>query len=299
MTTAYSTIRTEGDGAPPATPSGVHLVESPAGSAYGRLCNAGYRHLKKLNADLRFVQFLEEGAKLDPQWVDAALKFMERRPEVAVVEGRGEAPPAAPLAATVSQPPGEAQAVGRTFLVRAEAFEAAGGFRGDLLVNETADLCIRLRRRGAHVWRIEDRMCMKPAVDKRAWWGDAVSAGYAYAHGMRLHGAEPEQLFFREHARSIMWGAAIPVLIGALGLGAGVFTVLNGTIVDGLIALAATLFLGVAIYAARVAVIAYRHGVAKRASWAYAVRVVAGQFGEFLGACRFYLSGTDPRRSAA
>lgn len=297
--TAYSTLKGEGDQAAAATPSGVHLVESPAGSALGRLCNAGYRHLKKVNPDLRFVQFLEVGAKLDPQWLDAALRFLERRPEVAVVEGRAEAPPSAPLSANVSPPPGEAQSAGRTFLVRAEAFEAAGGFRGDLRVNETADLCIRMRRRGVHVWRTDDRMCVRPPIDARAWWKDAINAGYAYAHGVKLHGAEPERLFFREHMRSLAWGAAIPMLIAALGIGAGAFALLNGTLVDGIVALAASFFIGLVIYAARIAVIAAREGVAKRASWAYALRVVLSQFGEFLGACQFYLSGTDPRRSAA
>lgn len=298
-TTAYSAVKADQNAASSPTPAGVHLVESPLGSAYGRLCNAGYRHLKKMNPDLRFVQFLEAGAKLDPQWIDAALRFMERRPEVAVVEGRAEAPPLAPLSATVTPPPGEAQTVGKTFLVRAEAFEAAGGFRGDLLVNETADLCIRMRRRGAHVWRIDDRMCVRPAVDRRSWWKDAVAAGYAFAHGVKLHGAQPEQLYVREHIRSLAWGAAVPVFIAALSVGVTLFAIMNGTLVDGLVALAASLALGLFIYGARVAVIAAREGVAKRASWAYGTRVVLGQFGEFLGACRFYLSGTDPRRSAA
>lgn len=297
--TAYSTVKVDGENTTLATPAGVHLVESPPGSTPGRLSNAGYRHLKRINPDLRFVQFLEAGAKLDPQWIDFALKFMERRPEVAVVEGRGEAPPLAPLSAIIAPPPGETQTVGGSFLVRAEAFEAAGGFRGDLQANEIADLCIRMRRRGAHVWRIEERMCVRPPFDNSTWWRDAEGAGYAYAHGYRLHGAPPERLYMKEHLRGIAWGAAVPMFIGALALGAFAFTVVTGSILQAVAVLAGALGLGVAVYGARVAIIAIREGAAKRASWAYGLRVVLGQFGEFFGACRFYLSGIDPRRSAA
>lgn len=292
--TAYSAAKAAARDATVATPAGVHLIESPAGSPIGRLCNVGYRHLKKLNPELRFVQFLENQARLDPQWIDAALKFMERRPEVAVIEGRQEAL----IPAGLAPPSGEVQAVGRTFLVRAEAFEGVGGFRGDLFVNETADLCIRLRRRGAHVWRVDDLMCTTPGGDRRAWWRDAVDAGYAYAHGVRLYGGDPERLFLREHARSLAWGAAVPVCVGALGFGAGAFLALSGAVVQGVVAIAAVALFGAALYAARIAVIAIRGGAAKRASWSYATRVIIGQFGEFIGACRFYFSGTDPRRSA-
>lgn len=292
--TAYSAPKAAVRDAAVATPAGVHLIESPSGSPIGKLCNVGYRNLKKLNPELRFVQFLEDRARLDPQWIDAALRFMERRPEVAVIEGRREAL----FPAELVPPSGEVQVVGRTFLVRAEAFEGVGGFRGDLFVNETADLCIRLRRRGAHVWRIDDRMCTTPAGDRRAWWRDAIDAGYAYAHGVRLYGGDPERLFLREHARSLAWGAAVPVCVGGLGFGAGAFLALTGAVLQGVVAIAAAALFGAALYGARIAVIAIRGGAAKRASWSYATRVIIGQFGEFIGACKFYFSGTDPRRSA-
>jgi general secretion pathway protein A len=70
--------------------AGVNAGEVGDGPGAGRIRNAGYRRLKRENPDLCFVQFLEAGATLAPDWLDHAEKFMARRPEVAVLEGLSE-----------------------------------------------------------------------------------------------------------------------------------------------------------------------------------------------------------------
>ena len=53
----------------------------------GRARNAGYRQLKRIAPHLRYVQFIDSDYALDPDWISTAERFMERRPEVTMVEG--------------------------------------------------------------------------------------------------------------------------------------------------------------------------------------------------------------------
>ncbi|MBY0422936.1 MAG: hypothetical protein K2Q06_11580 [Parvularculaceae bacterium] len=287
-------VQKGGEATPPMTPSlGVHVVESALGSGPGRMRNAGYRVLKKELPDIEFVQFLDDGFLLHPGWLDVASKFLQRRPEVAVAAGGAGSQDARPL-----RDGGEVRIVGRSFLIRAEAFEAAGGFRGDLLVNESADLCVRLRRRGAHLWMLADPMTTAGPASPKSWWARARDDGYAFAHGARLHGAPPERLFVREHISGVAWGAVAPALVLMTSAGLGALFLLRGSPLAALVASAAALFFGVLLYVARIAAVGFGRG-GDGASWRYALQDTAGQFAEFLGACRFYLSGVDPRRNAS
>lgn len=281
----------DGDAAAP--PHGVYVAESAPGSGPGRLRNAGYRVLKKEVPDVDFVQFLEDRAILDPAWLDAASRFLQRRPEVAVVAGRTSATDIHAM-----RDGGEIKYVGRNFLIRAEAFETAGGFRGDLTVNESADLSVRLRRRGAHIWMLSDRMTTSEQPPAKSWWGRARDDGYAYAHGARLHGAPPERLFLREHLSGIAWGAVAPALIIMTSAGLGALFLLRGSPLGAVVASTAALLIGVLAYLARIVVVGIRRG-GDAAAWRFAVQDTAGQFARVLGACRFYLSGVDPRRNAS
>ncbi len=145
--------------------------------------------------------FVDAGALIDPDWLEYAARFMARRPEVAALEGRTlhSAPPATALQRIVSaaqeNTEGELQTTGANALFRADAFEAAGGFRGDIVADETADLCIRLRRRGAHVWRSDAAMILvEPQVLSFAEWRRKTRVdGYGYAAGAALHGGPPER----------------------------------------------------------------------------------------------------------
>lgn len=273
--------------------AGADTIESPAGaSTPGRARNAGYRRLKKQQPDVRYVQFVEAGARLAPGWLDAATKFLERRPEVAIIAGADEASPA-----TAS---GEARSAGGTFLARAEAFETAGGYRGDLAVNETEDLCIRLRRRGAHVWRIDQPMAARAPASRgfKSWWRSAAADGYRFAHGARLHGAHPERLFVREHLASLFWGAALPLAILVLAVFAGFAVELKVRTLEPVLVAAGVVFLGGLIYAARFLFIAVA-GLNARAPLtqllAQALSRTFAPLPEFAGAWGFYVTPAPKR----
>ncbi|MEZ5929352.1 MAG: AAA family ATPase [Parvularculaceae bacterium] len=272
----------------------------------GRARNAGYRELKKQAPDLKYVQFIEAGFVLDPRWVETATRFMERRPEVAVIEGSVSESSAkskeqnAAAARGVWGEPGEAQITGSSAFVRAAAFESAGGFRGDLIVNETADLCIRLRRRGSHVWRVEDPMGARivPTGKSEGWWSRAVRRGFEYAHGADLHGAPPELLFARENSRAIFWGAIFPALI-VIGAGAAVaLTIMFAPLVNPLLGIAGVFGLAALISALKIVGRAVSFGAGRPSAWSTAMSEHFGHLPEFIGVWRFHFGGARMKAPA-
>jgi hypothetical protein len=271
----------------------------------GRARNAGYRQLKKARPGLSYVQFVEAGFVLDPDWLDVAVDFMERRPEVAAIEGavseRFAKKSAYNLAAAraAEGEPGEIQSTASNALVRAEAFEAAGGFRGDLPVNETQDLCVRLRRRGAHIWRVDAPMGARDSGLSRFsdWWMNAQRNGYQYAHGAALHGSPPERLFAREQARAMLWGAILPALILLAAFGGGAAIKYFAPLANPWAIVAAALVLGALAYLVRIVYVAFLVGAGKKGSLAYGFLTTLGHVPEFFGAWRYYSGGARAKKA--
>lgn len=269
----------------------------------GRARNAGYRQLKRRRPDLSYVQFVQAGAALDAAWLETAARFMERRPEVAAVEGRlAIAGAESNVFSRIEEieangEPGEVETLGPNALVRADAFEGAGGFRGDLLVNETRDLCIRLRRRGAHVWRLDAPMASRAgrAGSIGGWWSASVRRGYDYAHGAALHGAAPDHLFVGERGRALWWGFVFPllVIVGAAVAAAAAYILTPFT--QPLLVAGGVVGVGVLFYLVKLAVIAAsRHGEA--GAFAYAFWALPGRIAEAAGVLGYLLGGGRRRR---
>jgi hypothetical protein len=269
----------------------------------GRARNAGYRHLKKLTPQLEYVQFLDAGAALDPDWIAAAEKFMERRPEVAVIEGMSSGRSgASPENLTVkeqqrNETPGEiVMTTGPGAFVRASAFEAAGGFRGDLISLDMEDLCIRQRRRGAHVWRLETNMsvCDAPRSKPGHWSREARRRGFDNAYAMSLHGGPPERHGVMQTVRAVIWGCVFPVIVAiAAGLGALAASVMTLMTPPAFVA-AGAIAAGAFVYLVQFFSSAVRRGIFRVSSWRRAYRTVFGRFSEFSGAMRYWLGADRP-----
>lgn len=272
------------------------IVDAAAGAPLGRLRNLGFRRLKKLQPDIAYVQFVESGVRLDPDWLGRAVRFMERRPKIAAIEGAITAAGADWRAGRANET-GERQTIGGTFLARVDAFEAAAGFRADLAVNETADLCIRLRRRGGHVWKLAEPMAHARAQE-RSFWASAVDDGYRLAHGMSLHGGPPERLFVRDLFEALFWGAGAPIFLFVTAAAATIITAFSFTPSAGLFAFCAVLTLAAVLYGARAlyfVISSLRAGAVVQ--WADFYERFAAPFAQCVGVWRFYAEGKDPRRS--
>ncbi len=179
-----------------------------------RARNAG---LARLSGD-GFVQLVDGDCELRPGWVAAALAAMAAHPRAVVVCGRRrERHPEASVWNRLCDrewdtPVGPALACGGDALMRLPALRAAGGFREDLIAGEEPELCLRLRRAGGEVWRIDAEMTLHDAAMTRfgQWWRRSRRAGHAFAEGAALHGAGPDRHWVAETRRALIWGRASP-----------------------------------------------------------------------------------------
>ena len=253
-----------------------------------RARNEGFRRLRDLAPALSYVQFVDGDCEVADGWLDAAIEFLDTHPGVAVVCGRRrERYPDRSIYNMLCDiewdtPVGEARACGGDAMIRVDAFEAAIGYRPDLIAGEEPELCVRLRKAGWRIWRLGAEMTLHDAAMSRfgQWWKRTLRTGYAYAQGAYLHGAPPERFAVRESRSGWFWGLGIPV--GVLGL------------VPWCGGWALVLLL---IYPLQIVRLALRGRRSARENWWRAVFLVIGKFPEVLGQAKFMLDRTFGRRS--
>jgi len=252
-------------------------ISRPFSAARAR--NEGFAALVELNPNVRFVQFVDGDCELVPGWLEAALEFLARRNDVAVVCGRRrERHPETSIYNRLcdiewNTPIGEATACGGDSMIRSDAFKSVGGYRSALIAGEEPELCLRLRELGWKVWRLDAEMTRHDAAITRVsqWWRRTVRSGYAYAEIARLHKNSKLRIYAQEAKRAIVWGGLLPLAIGV------------GTLVH------PTAVLAILIYPAQICRIAMRQSGDKSNSWAYAVFIVLAKFAELQGLLKFQL----------
>ncbi|MFO0893149.1 MAG: glycosyltransferase family A protein [Isosphaeraceae bacterium] len=189
-----------------------------------RARNLGFEKAREIAPQLEAVQFLDGDCELAGDWLDRAAEVLETRPEVAVVCGRlRERFPERSVYNRLADlewnlPTGEVSACGGVAMIRARAFQAAGGFDPTIIAAEDDELCLRIRSGGWKVLRLDEVMGTHDMAMTRfrQWWRRSVRTGHAYAEGSSLHGRSPERHFVRQTRSTIFWGLVLPVL--ALGL---------------------------------------------------------------------------------
>lgn len=185
-----------------------------------RARNAGLEKLLSLWPDARFVQFVDGDCEIAQGWCEAALNRIEGDERCAVVCGRRrERFPERSIFNRLCDiewdtPIGTADACGGDSLMRIEALKAVGGFDGSLIAGEEPELCLRLRRQGWTIERINAEMTLHDAAMTRftQWWRRTRRAGFAYALGAAKHGASPDRHWCRETVRILFWGIVLPAV---------------------------------------------------------------------------------------
>lgn len=266
----------------------AHVLDTAMPFTAARARNEGFCRINQLSPSLELIQFVDGDCEMHPSWINAAKAFLDVNPQAGAVCGRlRERHPERSIYNQLCDvewdtPVGPAKACGGIAMMRCEAIAEVGGYRVDLIAGEEPELCVRLRARGWKVWRLDAEMALHDAAMTRfgQWWARCVRAGFAYAEGVRLHGAPPERHWVRESRSAWLWGAAIPlvVLLAAALVGPAALW-------------------GLAIYPAQVARLGLRLQGSAKLRWARAFFLVAGKFPEALGQVKSWL--THVRRQRA
>lgn len=201
----------------------VDLDDSvPHTAARGR--NAGFAYVQAHWPGLDYIFFHDSDCLIDSDFFARAKAELDGDERVAVVAGiQSEQHPEDTVFNRLmdmewEQPFGDVTTVVGNAMIRRTAFEAADGFRTDLVAGEEADLHIRLRSEGWVVRRIDAPMTQHDAEMTRLaqWWKRHVRSGHAVAEGARLHGALPERHQVKQQRSNFFWGLAVPAA-GVLG----------------------------------------------------------------------------------
>ncbi len=219
----------------------VHDLDTSIKFTAARARNAGAALLLELAPETSFIQFVDGDCELDPDWISAALDAIRANPRRAVVCGRRrERYPEASVYNRLcdiewNTPIGEAAACGGDALMRVSAFTEVGGYRDDLIAGEEPEMCLRMRRAGWTIERIDEEMTLHDAAMTNAsqWWQRAKRCGYAWAEGYAIHGAT-DGYRKKEVMSTLGWAFGVPMTSGGLAplsgglsmLGLGAYPVL-------------------------------------------------------------------------
>lgn len=199
--------------------AGAHVVDLNLDRPFtaARARNCGFQSLCQQHPNIAFVQFLDGDCVLQPDWLATALPRLKGDSKLAVVCGRRrERFPTQSVYNRLCDlewdtPVGPADACGGDALMRRAAFEAVHGFDETLIAGEEPELCLRLRKAGWGICRLDAEMTLHDAAMTRLsqWWKRARRAGHAYAENSWVHRGDG---MWRREARSIFfWGIFIPI----------------------------------------------------------------------------------------
>lgn len=256
-----------------------------------RARNEGFARLTASRPGARYVQFVDGDCELCAGWVDSALRAFAEHPQAAIVAGRVRE---RRRDATIynrlcdmewDARPGIVDTCGGIHMARAEVFAAMGGFNASLIAGEEPELCVRLRRAGRQIVRIEADMALHDAAMTRfgQWWKRSMRSGYADAEAMAMHGRSPQRHGVRESLRIWWWSLGPALLIAATWPWVGAWSLLW---------LLGYVYLGVKIARHRL-----RHGDGLGDAWLYAAFHVLVKFPQLLGQLRYWTGRLSGRRS--
>ena len=199
---------------------GVEVVELDLTSPFtaARARNAGFERLRERLPGLRYVQFVDGDCEVVAGWLEAARTALEADPGLAVVCGRRrERSPERSLYNRLADlewdtPVGPTKSCGGDAMIRVGPLRAVGGYDPTLIAGEEPDLCLRLRRTGRTILRLDAEMTRHDIAMTRfgQWWRRAVRSGHAYAEGAARHGRGPERYCVRPSRSLWFWGLTVP-----------------------------------------------------------------------------------------
>jgi GT2 family glycosyltransferase len=202
--------------------AGAEVVELDPGVPItaARARNAGFHRLLELHPDLVYIQFLDGDCEVQPTWLQVARRYLQANADVGVVCGRRRERfrTASCYNRLVDMewdtPVGETLACGGDAMMRTEALQRVGGFDARLIAGEDPELCLRIRRSGFRIVRLDEEMTLHDAAMTRLsqWWRRAKRAGHAFAESAYLHGHTQERYCLRQTLSILAWAGLLPLV---------------------------------------------------------------------------------------
>lgn len=200
---------------------GVDVVELNTTRPFtaARARNAGFERFIACSRNTPYVMFVDGDCEVRDGWLEAAAFTLDAHCDRAVVFGRlRERFPEKSVYNRLCDlewdvPAGIVGACGGISVMRCGAFQQAGGFNPEIIAGEEPELCIRLRRAGWTIEKIDAEMALHDADMTRfsQWWKRTIRAGHSYAEGAALHGSSSRH-FVRESLSVWAWGFLLPLL---------------------------------------------------------------------------------------
>lgn len=192
-------------------------------AARGR--NTGFECLARRLPELAHVQFVDGDCVLSEGWLETACAFLDANADVAAVAGRLREEDRARnryhrLADMEwDHPAGDVATTGGIALIRASAFQDAGGFDGAVPAGEELELATRLRQLGYRIVRLDADMA-RHDIDMQSflqWWRRTVRGGHSSAEAAYREGFGDSSKL-REVLSVCAYGGALPAAATALAL---------------------------------------------------------------------------------
>lgn len=171
--------------------------------------------------DFDFVQFIDGDCGVGTDWIAKGQATLTHDPSLGLVTGwRREIYPDNSIYNALCdvewhRPAGPIAACGGDMMVRAAAFDDAGGFDPTVIAAEDDEFCQRLSGAGWALLRIPEQMTLHDAnmLHFSEWWKRAERSGHGFAQVSDLH----KGYFAPERKRVFVFGGLLPIL-AILGL---------------------------------------------------------------------------------
>ena len=258
----------------------------PFTAARGR--NAGFARLVELAPAIKYVQFIDGDCELAPGWLESGVQFFMKYTAHAAVCGRlRERRPEASIYNRLCDiewngPTGDIDSCGGVFLIRATAFAEIGGMNSAIAAGEEPEMCLRLRKAGWRIARLDKEMALHDAALLRfaQWWHRVVRGGRG---AVDVYKRTDTQVFAPQVKRTLLWTIGWSF---ALLFSLNVNSILHGTQWAKL-----PIFAVLASYPVQMARLAVKIR-AKCPGWreavAYGMLMLLGKWAELLGQVCYY-----------
>jgi GT2 family glycosyltransferase len=201
---------------------GVEVVELDDKIPFtaARAYNSGFERVLKLYPQTKFVQFVDGDCIIVKSWLEIAYSTLATNPEVFLVCGRRhEEFPTRTIFHRLcdmewNTPVGEITECGGESMVRVSAFTEVGGFDSTLIAGEEPELCLRLRRAGGKLLRLDADSSIHDVQMTRIeqWWKRTLRGGYAFAEGAWRYRQSSEGFCMHQSLSIWFWGFCLPLL---------------------------------------------------------------------------------------